>query len=211
MTKRTQQSRQNRRTLLILGVLFAALLIVVVWQGAGGIVPLPQFRAEPTPTDELSADLLTLPRVLTDFRVLDIQAIRIGNPNTNEEVLLARGEDGTWQLPEAVDGADTLDTENATLVARTLVLLPYTQTISIAEDTELAQFGFVRQNPGALTVEVLLADGTAHALFFGGLTPQSDAIYTAVDDRDVIYLVEPRAVEFLRFQLRTLPVNLTTE
>ncbi|MEM6529609.1 MAG: hypothetical protein AAF653_15025 [Chloroflexota bacterium] len=190
---------KGRRLLLTLGGVFVLLIVVFLLQ-VGGV---PQFGARPTP-DPFG----DIQRVLDNFSVVDIQAVRIGSPNTGQEFLITRSSDGTWTAPEA---AGTLDTEVATTIARTMVLLPYTDTVPFQEDTELAQFGFVVQNPRAVTVEILLVDGSAHALFFGGLTPLQDAFYTIVDERDEIYLVEPRAVEFLRFQLRNPPVNLTTE
>jgi len=198
---------KNRRTTIILGVVFAVLLIIVVLQSTGfnpqQLTALVSRQATPT-ADPFGG----LPRVLTDFTVLDIQAIRLGSPNTGDTLLISRTEQGTWVAPER-DGQ--LDAETATLIARTMVLLPYSDAFPMPPEEELAQFGFVGQNPRAVTVEILLVDGTTHALFFGGLTPMEDGFYTVVDGRDTIYLVEPRAVEFLRLQLRNPPVNLTTE
>jgi hypothetical protein len=198
---------KNRRTLLILGGAFALLLLVVILQGtginAGRVTRLVSGAPTPT-TDPFSG----MPRVLTDFTVLDIQAVRIGSPNTGDSLLISRTAEGTWEAPES-DG--DLDAETATLIARTMVLLPFFDTFPLPPEEELAQFGFVRQNPRAVTVEILLVDGTTHALFFGGLTPNEDAFYTVVDERETVYLVEPRAVEFLRLQLRHPPVNLTSE
>lgn len=198
--------RNNRTTIYILATVFALLIVVVILQGTGA--PIIGLR-QPTPTADPNADLLNMPRVLTDFTVLDIQAVRIGSPFNDTEFVISRTSDGSWRAPDVTAG--TLNIETATLIARTTVLLPYTDTITIDNDIELAEFGFVGQNPGALQVEILLVDGTTHAIFFGGLTPTFDAIYTIVDDRDEIYLVEPRAVEFLRFQLTNPPINLTTE
>jgi hypothetical protein len=195
-------SRQNRRSIAIFAVIFVVLLGVAALQGVG-VSLRGMFGSKPTP-DPFGG----MPRVLTDFTVLDIQAIRIGSPLTGDELLLSRAEDGRWTAPDA---EGELDGETATLIARTMVLLPYLETIHIKDDTVLADFGFVSQNPLALTVEVLLVDGTTHAVFFGGLTPLQDAFYMIVDDRNEIYLVMPQAVEFLRLQLRNPPINLTTD
>ncbi|MEL6272874.1 MAG: hypothetical protein AAFR22_23920, partial [Chloroflexota bacterium] len=189
----------GRRLLLTLGLVFVVLVGILLLQ-IGGV---PQFGAQPTP-DPFG----DIQRVLTDFTVVDIQAVRIGSPNTGEEFLITRSSDGTWTAP---DVAGTLDAEVATAIARTMVILPYSGTVPLQEDTELAQFGFVVQNPRAVSVEILLVDGSTHALFFGGLTPLQDAFYAIVDEREQLYLVDPRAVEFLRLQLRNPPVNLTTE
>lgn len=192
---------KNRRTLIIFGGLFVGLLLIAALQTEG---IRQQFFAEPTPTQAFD----DLPRVLRDFTVLDIQAIRIGSPYAEVNFVISRTEDGAWTAPEA-DGE--LDRDTATLIARTMVLLPYSEVIPITDETDLEEFGFTDENPFALTAEVLLIDGTTHALFFGGLAPLQTGIYTVVDERDEIYLVEPRAVEFLRAQLRNPPINLTTE
>lgn len=192
---------KNRRTLIIFGVVFVALMGIAALQTEG---IRRQLFPEPSPTPSFE----DLPRVLRDFTVLDIRAVRIGSPFANVDFLISRDDNGAWTAPEA-DG--DLQDDAGTLIARTMVLLPYDETIPITEDTDLEQFGFTDQNPYSLTAEVLLVDGTSHALFFGGLAPMQTGIYTVVDERDTIYLVEPRAVEFLRAQLRNPPINLTTE
>jgi hypothetical protein len=193
----------NRRTLIILGGLFLGLLAVVIIQNTGVEVSLPG-RTTATPEDPF----LNIPRVFEDFTVLDIQAIRIQTPDGSSQLLLTRNEEGIWTAPSM---AGELETETATLIARTLVLLPYYDTIPITEETNIAQFGFVEDNPLALSVETLLVDETPHAFLVGSLTRDQTGFYVLVDDRETIYVVEPRAIEFLRFQLTNPPTRLTSD
>jgi len=142
------------------------------------------------------------------FTVQDIAAIRLGSPSVEQDLLLVRDTDGRWTAPDYEGG---LDVETATLIARTIVILPYSDVIPLDDEADMMAFGLAENNLGALTVEILLRDESAHALFFGGLTPIQDGYYTLVDEQARMYVVEPRAVEFLRVQLRNPPINLTTE
>lgn len=192
----------NRRALFGLGIVFVLLLGVVVLQSQGVFTRLS------TPPTSTPNPLVQESVFGGAFTVQDITAIRLGSPSVEQDLLLVRQGEGIWNAPD-YDG--TVDGETARLIAQTLVILPYSETVPMTDDTSLGAFGLAENNVGALTVEILLRDETAHALFFGGLTPLQDGYYTLVDEHDDVYVVDPRAVEFLRVQLRNPPINLTTE
>jgi len=192
----------SRRTLVVLGGVFVMLLGIVFLQGSG-IFSQPIVAPTPTPGEPEAQTVFG-----GEFTAQEIAAIRVGNPASGEELLLVRGDDGAWTAP---DLQGELDAETVAVIAGTMELLPYSGTVPITGETELAAFGLADNNRSVLSVQVLLANQEAHALLFGGLTPIQDAYYSIVDDRDLIYLIDPRPVEFLRLQLRNPPVNLTSD
>lgn len=180
----------SRRTLLILGIIFAGLL---------GLSLLQNYLASRSqPQQEI-----VLERIFPEMTVLDIQAIRLQTPDGSREFTLNREVDGTWTAP-GQEGA--LNAEAATAIARTIVLLPYQRTVP--EVDNLSLYGF---NPyGTLLIQVLLADGAQHGVAVGGLTPTGSSYYTLVDERLEVYLVERGPVDFLMNYLLSPPVYLTT-
>jgi hypothetical protein len=180
----------NRRTLLILGIIFLVLLAVTFAQNyvANQITPTPP---------------IVLLRIFPEMAVLDIQAIQLRNYDSSLSFTISRAPDGTWTAP---DSQGTLNVEAASNIARSVVLLPYQRTVPEVEN--LADYGF--ENRGILLIQVLLANGEQHVVAIGGLTPTGTSYYTLVDDRPEVYLVERGAIDFLTNYLLTPPVYLTT-
>lgn len=182
----------SRRTLSIFAVVFGLLALVAVFQPSNG------FRRLQDP------ELMVLDNagyLFGDFFEGDIAALRINAPITGESLLIARTENG-WEAP---DLGQRFDAADITPILTTLVILPYWDTVPIADDSALPQFGFSDRNLDMLSVEILLVDGRTHGMLMGGLAPTADGIYTLIDDRPFLYLIEPRAVEFLRIQLMNPP------
>ena len=113
--------------------------------------------------------------------------------------LLNRTANGTWTAPEA---SGTLNTPVADLIARTMILLPYTGTTQA--ETDMSVYGFVPT--AGLTVEFVLTDGTTHGIVVGFRNPTETGYYAAVDNRAEIYILERAAVDFLISVLRNPPI-----
>jgi Domain of unknown function (DUF4340) len=180
----------NRRTLLILAGIFLALLGLTFAQNyvANQVTPTPP---------------IVLLRIFPEMAVLDIQAIQIRNVDGSRSFTISRAEDGTWTAP---DTQGTLNSDAASNIARSVVLLPYQRTVPEVEN--LTEYGF--ENDGILLIQVLLANGEQHVVAVGGLTPTGTSYYTLVDERAEVYLVERGAIDFLTNYLLTPPVYLTT-
>lgn len=183
----------NRRNLFILAAVFVALAVITLLQDR----QITQQAAPPTP-----APTGTFQRIFPDMAVLDIQAIRLENPQTGDTFTISRADDGTWTAPGS---EQTLDMEVATAIARTIVLLPYVESLPLIEDSELEMYGF---QPGPrLFIQVLVSNGDAHIVAIGGLTPSQSAYYALVDEREMVYLLEAHAVAFLVTTLETPPLT----
>lgn len=180
----------NRRTLLILGLVFGVLLAVTLVQN--------QLANQAAPTQDFQ-----LLRIFPEMAVLDIQAIQLRTPDGNRSFTISRAEDGTWTAPGA---EGTLNAEAASNIARSIVLMPYQRTVQASGN--LTEYGF--QNGGILFIQALLANGEEHIVAVGGLTATGDTYYTLVDERPEVYLVERGAIDYLINYLLTPPVYLTT-
>jgi hypothetical protein len=182
----------NRATLMTLGVVFVGLIALTIWQ-----TNRDQATAEPAP-----APTGTFQRVYPEMAVLDIQAIRLEHPGSGDSFTISRAPDGTWTAPGT---AGNLDAEEASNIAKTVVLLPYERTLPLTDDTDLGSFGF---EPGArLLVSVLLNNQEQHGLAVGNLTPTREDYYTLIDEREALYLIKRGAIDFLIVNLVSPPVS----
>jgi hypothetical protein len=191
----------RRRLLLLIGA-FISLVAVAFLQGRSNV---PQPTAIP-PTVE-AATTPTLPpllRIFPEMTVLDIQAIRIEDPNSGEFITLTRDESDNWIAP---DVAGELDADTASDIARTIVLLPYSRSINITSQTVLSDYGF--DPNGQLFVSLVMKNGDGHVLAIGTLSETDPVYFALLDERDEIFEVERGPVEFLRNFLFSPPLNLT--
>jgi hypothetical protein len=188
-----QPAMNGRRNIVILAMVFAILLIITVLQNEQ-IVFSPG-APTPFPTGVYR-------RVFPEMAVLDIQAIRLENPVSGVTFTISRASDGTWTAPES---EQTLDTDVATMIAQTMVLLPYEGTVTLTEDSELVTYGF--QTQPRLLVQVLMSNGDAHIVAVGEVTPSQAAFYALVDERDEVYLLDGRAVAYLLTTLESPPLT----
>ncbi|MCB9452112.1 MAG: DUF4340 domain-containing protein [Anaerolineaceae bacterium] len=180
----------NRRTFFILLVIFAALVVVTIVQ---------EQQLQQDFTNSISE--MNLLRVFPGLAVLDIQALRLSSPAENQSFILSRDTSGQWIAP---DSSGTLDTNAATTIARSIVLLTYQRTI-MPENDDLSVYGFGEQ--ASFAVEILLTNGDGHALAVGGLNSTGSGYYALVDNDPEIYLVDRGALDFLITQLRTPPIT----
>jgi hypothetical protein len=182
-----------RRNLFILAGLFLILLIATLLQNRQMELNAPAPSAIPTGTYR---------RVFPDMAVLDIQAIRLETPETEQSFTISRAADGTWTAP---DSEQTLDVAVATTIAQTIVLLPYESAILLTEDSGLETYGF--QSSPRLLIQVLMSNGDVHIVAIGELTPSQVAFYGLVDEREEVYLLDGRAVAFLLTMLESPPLT----
>lgn len=192
---------RNRRTAPILFVVFLALVGLLVMQN-NQITEEAQRPPTPTPTPESAGG--TLLRIFPELRVVDLQAIRIEDPNTGENVSISRDSEGVWQ---SLDPAQTLERTDASSIARTIILLPYNKSVNILNETKFADYGL--DDSPYLLLQFVLVDGSGHGIIVGDLTPSGEAYYSLVDDRDEIYEIERGPIEFLLDFVLLPPVNLT--
>lgn len=183
-------------TLLALFVLLAALTLL---QDSPAASPQPTATAVPAVTPLPTGMLL---RVFPDLTVLDIQAIRLQNLQNELSFTIARGADGVWTAPGQT-GA--LDTSAASAIARTFVLLPYARSINITPRTNFSAYGLT--DTPRLMFQLILTDGTGHAVAIGNLTPDGAAYFALVDERDEIYLIERGPVDFLNGYIQSVPIS----
>ncbi|MCK6577177.1 MAG: DUF4340 domain-containing protein [Anaerolineae bacterium] len=178
---------QRRTGLLILMVVFVGLLLLTLAQP-----PLETSHQPLTPVAPFY-------RVFPDLAVLDIMAMRIRSPETDDTFTLLRNEQGEWQV---ADRSGTLEEGAGTVLARTMALLPYTSEMQA--EPNLATYGFTPE--GVLAIEIVLVDGGSHAVAVGFRTPTEQGYYAFVDDRPDLYILDRSAVDYLISQLRDPPV-----
>jgi hypothetical protein len=173
----------NRRIVWILLVVFVLLVAATMLQ---------KRESQPEPTEPTPVPTASFTRLFPDMAVLDIQAIRLMNPNTGVTFDISREADGTWI---ALDGDGVLDQSAARSVAEAIVLMPYGRSLPLTDETNLQDFGF--DPKGLLFVVVLLADGRQHAMAVGGLTPSKEEHYVVADEREEIFLVPRGPIDLL--------------
>jgi len=129
-------------------------------------------------------------RVILPFNPNDVTAISIesGGP----EIVLERGDRGAWtaRRPEEF----VADTNAGDRLLLTLVDL---RAMDFADDISPGEAGLDVEGAGgpAATVEVRLVTGETRSLWIGAR--DDDAYYARRPDRETIYLLSPRTVEFI--------------
>ncbi len=189
----------NRRSTFILFAIFVFLTGIVLLQPDVGKI----FTRNNTPTAEPTSPFT---RVYPDLAVLEIRAIQLQSPITSESFTMGRAADGSWIAPD-LDAP--LDQEQASNIARTIVLLPYTYTTPLPEDGNLEQFGF--RPYGAFLILVSLNDGSEHAVAIGDPLQAGPEFYACVDDSCAddtpeIYIVQRGPVDYLVDFMQTPPL-----
>jgi hypothetical protein len=188
--------------------LFVLLGIFILLLAAAFLQSRESAQRQPTPPP-LTADSTTTPtlppllRVFPEMTVLDIQAIRIEDPNSDDAITLFRDSSDNWTSPDFEGQLDTAASD----IARTIVLLPYSRSINITSRTMLSDYGF--EPNGQLFISLVMKNGEGHVLAVGALSETAPVYYALLDDRDEIFEVERGPVEFLRNFLLSPPLNLT--
>ncbi|MBZ0277337.1 MAG: DUF4340 domain-containing protein, partial [Anaerolineae bacterium] len=117
--------------------------------------------------------------------------------------ILSRGSDDQWTAPSS---SGVLNTDIASSIIRTVILLPYQETLPLMDSTVLSDYGF-GDGQQQFVIEILLKTGEGHIVVIGDLTSTRSAYYALVDNADKIYLLERGAVDFLITQWRTPPLT----
>lgn len=178
---------RDSRLLLVLVVVFIVLAAIIALQNAQ--------PAAPTTTQTCNTC------VFPSLQLGAIQAIRLRSPETGQTLSLARAEDGSWTAP---DSAGALDAAQAELIARTMVLLPFSRTLPLGANDDKTAYGFTPE--GILAIEIIESNIT-HAVAVGYRTPTEENYYALVDNRADLYLLERAPVDFLIAQLRNPPIT----
>ena len=178
------------RSLIILGMVFVVIAVLVAIQNMQ-----PHVVAGPTPTP-------SDPQTFTDFTFDDIQGIRLRSPESKTSFVLARAADGSWTAP---DSTGTLNTTEANNIAKTMVLLPYSHTLTLQVGEDKKTYGFTPQ--GILVIEIVLKSGATHAVEVGYRTPTQESYYALVDDRSDLYLLDRPPIDYIISRLKSPPVS----
>jgi hypothetical protein len=196
----------NRRTLFILVIAFAALVVIALFQTRPSSAPSSEATLDPAIQPTINAaqflSAYSLLGKTLGMTVDDISAIRLRDPQSKKTFALSRDSAGKWIAP---DHPGTLDETAATNIVKTVVLLPYETTIEVKPDTLLADFGF--QPDGIFAIEIILRTNITHAIVIGNLNPSGGSYYGLVDDKKVIYVMERRAIDFLLINLNKPPLT----
>jgi hypothetical protein len=185
----------NRRLLIILGVVFMALTAITLLQNRQLTIENSAIPTEARFASFVGRDL--------NMTVLDIQAIRLRDPQTDTDFVISRDSSGNWTAPNS---EGSLDGDAASNIATTVVLMPYQQTVTLTEDTDLTQYGF--RPEGILSVEVLLTQNeSGHVIAVGALSPSVLEYYVLIDDQPQLFLMERGAVDYLITQLAQPPLT----
>jgi hypothetical protein len=177
--------RGSRRTLVVLLLIFAALLLV-------GLV---------VSTREVNAPAEEYP-FLRVFPAMDenaIAALRLTEPASGLALTMLRNSTG-WET----DAGNTMTTE-AALIARTIAGLPYQQILPEPVRAMLPTYGLGEDS--TLRIEVVMQDGSTHAALVGDLAPTGMTYYALADDRPGVLLLLRPAVDYLITALRNPPVS----
>jgi hypothetical protein len=135
--------------------------------------------------------------------VLDIQAIRLRDPQSDKSFVISRDANGNWTAPGS---EGSLDTNAASNIAKTVVLMPYKQSVALETNPDLTQYGF--QPNASLLVDILLSSTSdGHVIAVGGLSPDGLEYYVLVDDKPQVFLIERGAVDYLKTQLTKPPLT----
>ncbi len=182
--------KRRRLPLIIMAIAFIALV------GITALFPPPTTPIFPTPTGTV---VVPFYRVFPELSVFDIAAIRLRSPETNRVFTIARNAEGVWQ---AVSPSGTLEEGAGSALARTISLLPYT---SITEaGAALETYGFTPE--GILSVEIVLIDGSGHAVAIGYRTPTAAGYYAFVDEDPALYILDRAPIDYLISLLRDPPI-----
>ncbi len=175
---------KHNSTVIALGMIFFILLGVFFLQERALQEDMRRPTIEPT---------AILTRIFPEMAVIDIDAIRLQDPINDAYLTIARDANDAWVFADGREGQ--LDQQTATLIARTMVLLPYRESFTIDNNTDLEQYGF--RPTGDFIILILMNDGTEHSVAIGDPTLSSPTFYGVVDDRDEVYLIERPAIDFL--------------
>ena len=178
------------RTMLILALVFAVLLIITALQS--GVISRSTQQAQ---------DDYPFARVFTTFGEDDILAVRLLDPDNQMSFTIVRTQSGDWSAP---DHGGQLDQQSAALIVRTITLLPFDRTLAAPSRDALPSYGFAPS--GILLIQIVLADGTEHGVAVGARNPDATAYYGLIDSRSELYLLGRPPIDYLLQQLRTPPI-----
>ncbi|HVU10055.1 MAG TPA: hypothetical protein VHD90_02205 [Phototrophicaceae bacterium] len=182
---------KNIRTLLIFAMIFVvlALLLYVQSKQAPSVIV-----ATPTVGQSVA-------QLFPDLTLDEIQAVQLNSPETGKTFTISRAADGSWTAPINPGKLSQIASND---IAKTMVLLPFSQTMMLKPGDDKSSYGFTPK--GVLQIEIILTNGVSHAVEIGYRTPTQDGYYALVDDLPNLYLMERPAIDYLISTLRSPPV-----
>jgi len=181
-----KRKKKRNQTVFIFAGIFVVLVALVLFQRLAESQTDQRFLAD-VPGDPL----------LTGIMRDDIQAVRIQVPGSEQSFTVARDEDGIWTAPGYSGEFEPAQGES---IAVTVSLIPYYRRLQNVAENDLTSYGYTPL--GSLLIQVILRDGTQHAIAIGDLSPSGDTYYAILDTQPDIYVVERRAIDFLFVQMR---------
>jgi hypothetical protein len=185
----------NRRTLLVLLIVFGALVAVLVIQSR----PLASIITQ-TPTPCLgencpTATPLASTRIFPDWTISDVKAVRLQNPRTKETLTFTRSADGQWT---AAESAGVLNQEVADGMVQAAISFDYTRILEGVAEDQWADYGLT-VNFATLFIQIILTNDETHYVIIGGVVPTGESFYGLVDDNPEIYVLarEGGAIDFI--------------
>lgn len=209
--KRASTRQRGRMTLGLLVFVFAGLAAVTWW-----------VNREPVTYDPADYGIPNAYPLFNGLDVAQIVGVRLWNPANGNALVVSRSPGAAWVLRDETLVEITLESDpnaavtdlatatayalltpspsasDAELIARTAAILPYLETIPPPTDgstRDLRAFGYFPQ--GLFGIDVSLADGTAHTIEIGDITPSREAYYARVDDRPDLYLIPHAPIDYL--------------
>ncbi len=206
---------KNLRTLLIFAMIFVVLALLLFLQSKQApslIVATPTPILDQVSTayhsTQVPSPLVAVPtpgqnvgQLLPDVTLDDIQAVQLNSPETGKSFTISRAADGSWTAPNNPGKLSQIASND---IARTMVLLPFSQTLTLKSGDDKSTYGFTPK--GVLEIDVILTNGVSHAVEIGYRTPTQDGYYALVDDRPDLYLMERPAIDYLISTLKSPPV-----
>jgi len=131
--------------------------------------------------------------VFNSFSADDITAIRFEDPTFGDVITLSKDDDGTWR---ALEFSNAINQDIANALALTTTNLPYSETISLTDSTELGQYGLSLEG-ALLFIGIVLENNEQHSLVIGVPSPDSASHYVLVDAEETVYIIPRQPISFL--------------
>ena len=181
--------KSERKTLYSLMGLFASLGVLVFLQ--------TRILTPPSPTSNpASTPIVSLIR-LYDWSPDALQALSLEVRDIAPLQLQRQGE--LWISPLSDQSINQQAVQD---VAFTLSELPVIDVFDGIEPDRYGEFGLSRVDY-LMIIQLVLQDGTPHALIVGQRTSDEQGYYAIVDDRPQVYVLGRGAIEFLAFAVRS--------
>lgn len=187
----------NRRTLLVLLIVFGALVVILVIQSR---TPASIITQTPTPClgENCSTAMpLASTKIFPDWNINDVKAVRLQNPRTNDTLTFTRSADGQWV---AAESEGVLNQDIADGMVQAAIGFGYTRVLEGIAEEQWEDYGLT-VNFATLFIQIILTNDETHYVIIGGVVPTGESFYGLVDDDPEIYVLarEGGAIDFILY------------